>query len=288
MGYRCRLLDFSLVPIEIKKRSFSLKFIEKIVFVSVCVIFAAVSFTVSVSAQSRDRVIKSTSSQPTHQPPIPEQIEKIQSAPASRPLLTDRIILVTPEAANPPVVKKTAAAKPVNAPAPLVASAPTDSLIKKTASSIATNTTAALAAAGRTAYGTAASLRLDSAIKSRYGLPYHYGSTGPRSYDCSGFVWSVFREAGITFTRASARSLWGQSEPVYGDDRFKYGTLVFFNNLGHMGIVADENGFYQASSSKGITYSPFAGYWQGHIVGYRRLKPEAAATMKAESAPVEK
>ena len=38
-----------------------------------------------------------------------------------------------------------------------------------------------------------------------------------------------------------------------------------------VGIVADENGFYHASSSKGITYSPFKGYWEKRIVGYRRI-----------------
>jgi len=139
------------------------------------------------------------------------------------------------------------------------------------------NSPSAMAAAGRTVYGMSTSMKIDQGIKERYGKPYHYGSTGPNSFDCSGFIWSVFKDAGINFTRGSARSLWAESEPVYGDDRFKYGTLVFFNNLGHVGMVADENGFYQASSSKGITWSPFAGYWQGRIVGYRRLRPEAAA-----------
>ena len=138
------------------------------------------------------------------------------------------------------------------------------------------NSPSAMAAAGRTVYGMNTSIKIDEAIKQRYGKPYHYGSTGPNSYDCSGFIWSVFQEAGINFTRGSARSLWAESEPVYGDDRFKYGTLVFFNNLGHVGMVSDENGFYQASSSKGITWSPFAGYWQSRIVGYRRLKPESS------------
>ena len=142
-------------------------------------------------------------------------------------------------------------------------------------------------AAGKTAYGMPTSVRLDQAIKSRYGTPYRYGSTGPNTYDCSGFVWSVFQEAGINFTRASARSLWAQSEPVYGDDRFKYGTLVFFNGLGHIGIVADEKGFYQASSSKGITYSPFKGYWESRIVGYRRLKPEALSKTPTEMIPLD-
>lgn len=129
-------------------------------------------------------------------------------------------------------------------------------------------------AAGKTAYGAGTSSRLDSAIKGLYGIPYRYGATGPNRYDCSGFVWAAFQQAGIPFTRASARSLWSQSEPVYGDDRYKFGTLIFLNGLGHMGIVADENGFYHASSSKGITYSPFKGYWSSRIVGFRKLNAE--------------
>jgi len=132
-----------------------------------------------------------------------------------------------------------------------------------------------MAAAGRTVYNTPTTMRLDQAIKSRYGLPYHYGSEGPYSYDCSGFVWSTFQEAGISYTRSSAANLWSQSVPVEGDERFKFGTLVFFNGLGHVGIVADEKGFYHASSSKGITYSSFDGYWGNRIVGFRRLMPEA-------------
>jgi peptidoglycan endopeptidase LytE len=112
-------------------------------------------------------------------------------------------------------------------------------------------------------------------IQSRLGIPYLYGSSGPNRYDCSGFVWSVFRDAGIEFDRSSARTLWAASTPVTGDDRFKFGTLVFMNGLGHMGIVADENGFFHASSSKGITYSPFKGYWEKRIVGFRSLAQAA-------------
>jgi peptidoglycan endopeptidase LytE len=152
----------------------------------------------------------------------------------------------------------------------VVKTQPAAPLVKKTASSQPVNVPAA-AAAGRTVYGAGASAKLDQAIRNRYGLPYHYGSTGPNSYDCSGFVWSAFQEAGINFTRSSAHTLWNESEPVDGPDRYKFGTLVFFNGLGHIGIVADENGFYHASSSKGITYSKFEGYWEKRIVGFRRL-----------------
>lgn len=76
------------------------------------------------------------------------------------------------------------------------------------------------------------------------------------------------------------------SVPVEGDERYRFGTLVFLNKLGHIGIVADENGFYHASSSKGITYSPFKGYWEKRIVGFRRLVvPAEAAPEKAEVSP---
>lgn len=133
-------------------------------------------------------------------------------------------------------------------------------------------------AAGRLAYAGSVSSQILRGIESRLGIPYRYGSTGPNRYDCSGFVWSVFNDAGINFTRQSARGLWSMSVPVSGDDRFKFGTLVFLNGLGHIGIVADENGFYHASSSKGITYSPFKGYWEKRVVGFRRLP----ATVPAE------
>jgi len=196
-------------------------------------------------AQDRERVVRSTGSQPTNLPPTQPTINRTQPLPSSRPTLTNDVVIVKPK------------------PRP-------ESLINRTGSSAPTNTAGA-GYARRSAYSSATSVRLDNAIKERYGIRYRYGTSGPNTYDCSGFVWAAFQEAGIPFTRVSARSLWAQSEPVYGDDRFKFGTLVFLNGLGHMGIVADENGFYHASSSKGITYSPFKGYWEKRIVGFRKL-----------------
>jgi cell wall-associated NlpC family hydrolase len=110
-----------------------------------------------------------------------------------------------------------------------------------------------------------------TAIEKRLGAPYVLGTEGPYRFDCSGFVWSVFQSAGVQFERGSARHFWSQFEPVDGADRYKFGTLVFFNNLGHVGIVADEHGFYHASSSKGVTYSPFNEYWSQRITGFRRI-----------------
>lgn len=227
-----------------------MNFSNKIVGLVVCALFSAVCFSGSASAQTRDKVVKTTSSQPTNRPATVVVTDKVVPTIVSRPVLTNEIRVVKgPNAAYEPP------------------------LVKKTGSSMATSP-AAMAAGGKTVYGSSASMRLGQAINARYGLPYHYGSTGPYSYDCSGFVWAAFQEAGINFTRSSAASLWNQSQPVEGDERFKFGTLVFLNGLGHIGIVADDKGFYHASSSHGITYSTFEGYWENRVVGFRRLNPE--------------
>ena len=189
-------------------------------------------FSSAAFSQQRPRLVSTAESQPLNQPPA--QIVK-------RPMLTSPIIVH----ASQPLVKKTGSSQPLNGPAN--------------------------ATFNKNYYTASFSQKMLSSIQSKIGIPYRYGSTGPKSYDCSGFVWSVFNESGFYFERTSARSLWENSVPVEGDARYKFGTLVFFNKLGHIGIVADATGFYQASSSKGITYSRFDGYWANRIVGFRQL-----------------
>ena len=46
-------------------------------------------------------------------------------------------------------------------------------------------------------------MKLSAAV---LALPYLYGGTDDNGYDCSGFVWRVFREAGVDFNRNSART----------------------------------------------------------------------------------
>ncbi len=119
--------------------------------------------------------------------------------------------------------------------------------------------------------------RLLQSMYARMGIPYVYGSQGPNTYDCSGLVWSVFKEAGVDLERTSAATMWNKFEPASDEDKYKFGTLVFFNRLGHIGIVIDSETFYQASSSKGVTISKFAGYWEKRIVGFRRVPLEQFA-----------
>lgn len=162
----------------------------------------------------------------------------------SRPVLTNKIVVVGANKTPASLVKKTASSSPTN-PVPA-------------------NYTASPMVA-------AFNQRLNRAMDSKLGIRYVYGSTGPYTYDCSGLVWSVFQEAGFNFERSSARTYWQEFEPVYEEERYKFGTLVFFNGLGHVGIVVNDKGFYHASSSKGVTYSSFEGYWGKRIVGFRRI-----------------
>ena len=113
--------------------------------------------------------------------------------------------------------------------------------------------------------------QLMAAIDQRLGTPYRWGATGPTRYDCSGFVWAIYQATGINFERVSAANLFARFEPVPVEEQFKFGTLVFFSGLKHVGVVADEHGFYHASRRHGVIYSEFNDYWMKRIDGFRRV-----------------
>jgi cell wall-associated NlpC family hydrolase len=215
--------------------------------ISLCLSVFFASFAAGgINAQTRSRIVATPESQPVNtQRATPTVKRTVLSSPTTqRPTLTNQITVAQ---TNPPqpLVKKT------------VSAATTNSILNTTNS--------------RLFYSVNLNQKLMFSIQAKIGIPYLMGSEGPNRYDCSGFIWKVFQEAGINFTRTNARTFWNEFEPVSGDDRFKFGTLVFLNRLGHVGIVANETGFYHASSSKGITFSPFKGYWEKRIVGYRRI-----------------
>jgi cell wall-associated NlpC family hydrolase len=114
------------------------------------------------------------------------------------------------------------------------------------------------------------SLLLKRAIVKRLGVRYRYHGIDDRGYDCSGFIWSVFRDAGADFERVNARSLWMQLPKATAAETTQFGTLVFFRGTKHVGIIRDADSFYHASRSKGVTISYFDDYWRKRITGYRR------------------
>ncbi len=127
--------------------------------------------------------------------------------------------------------------------------------------------------------------QLRAAIESHLGASYRYNTTGPDTFDCSGLVWRAFDEIGVNFQRGPARSYWAVFEPPAKEDQFKFGTLVFFSGLTHVGIVVDEKGFYHASRRYGVIHSPFSDYWLSRIDGFRRVPAEGLPNLAAKRQP---
>lgn len=95
-------------------------------------------------------------------------------------------------------------------------------------------------------------------------LPYRYGGTTPRGFDCSGFTSHVFNNFGINLNRSSRDQ--ASQLPSINKLDLKTGDLVFFEGqrhngtVGHVGIVTEtkpngEFNFIHSSIKKGVTIS---------------------------------
>ena len=118
--------------------------------------------------------------------------------------------------------------------------------------------------------------------KAQSGKPYVYGTTGPNSFDCSGFTYYVFKNAaGITLKRTSESQGYDSSyTKISAISNLKVGDLVFFNTnsddadlCDHVGIYLGSGSFIHASSAGGkvITSSLTSGYYNRTYSWGRRI-----------------
>jgi len=108
------------------------------------------------------------------------------------------------------------------------------------------------------------------------GVPYLWGGTTPKGFDCSGFTQYVFRNAGITLPRVS-QDQYNQGIAVEKSD-LKAGDLVFFTTYGpgatHVGIYVGNNIMIH-SSSGGVRYENMENsYFKPRYLGARRIIAE--------------
>jgi peptidoglycan endopeptidase LytE len=113
--------------------------------------------------------------------------------------------------------------------------------------------------------------RLRASIERLLGRPYVWGATGEKSFDCSGFVWRVAVANGLHLKRTTARKLYFSTDPVKAGEKGRFGNLIFFNDLKHIGIVNDSRSFYHAQVSKGTSLSWMTPYWMSLAGGEHKF-----------------
>lgn len=109
--------------------------------------------------------------------------------------------------------------------------------------------------------------------KNLIGVPYLWGGSTTKGFDCSGYTQYVYGQHGIKLPRVS-RDQFAVGTAV-SFSSLQPGDLVFFSLNGdglvsHVGIYMGQNQFISATSSKGVTVYSFTPYWANTYVGAKR------------------
>lgn len=130
-------------------------------------------------------------------------------------------------------------------------------------------------------YSSETGLALVELAKKYLGCPYVFGATGPKSFDCSGFTYYVFKQMGYSIPRGGSGQFYHGTSVTKSE--LQPGDLVFFRDpatagsypMTHVGIYIGNNQFIHASSSKrgsGVKISSLSETWYANIyAGGRRI-----------------
>ncbi|WP_339180195.1 LysM peptidoglycan-binding domain-containing protein [Oceanobacillus sp. FSL W7-1293] len=115
---------------------------------------------------------------------------------------------------------------------------------------------------------------LISVGKSQQGDPYVWGGSSPGGFDCSGFIYYAYNQAGKNIPRTSVAGYYDRAQTISNP---QVGDLVFFSGTyksgpSHMGIYVGNNQFLHAGSSTGVTITSLDNpYWSSHFDSFKRF-----------------
>ncbi|OMP66612.1 C40 family peptidase [Domibacillus epiphyticus] len=111
------------------------------------------------------------------------------------------------------------------------------------------------------------------------GVPYVFGGTTPRGFDCSGFTQYIYRNAADISLPRTAEQQYKVGTSV-SKSNLQPGDLIFYANtykpgISHVGVYAGGNMVLNATSSKGIALvSMNDSYWGPKYAGAKRIVNE--------------
>ena len=113
---------------------------------------------------------------------------------------------------------------------------------------------------------------LISIAYSKLGSRYVWGSKGPNSFDCSGFVYWCLNQAGVSQSYLTS-SGWrnpGRYTQITNFDSIRAGDIVVVS--GHVGIAAGNGTVIDASSSNGrVVHRSLSSWWRSNFITAWRI-----------------